>query len=179
MCENAVATAAVLMQAIEPTLVNLLTVLGIADTPDGKTAIAAFDAALNAVKNWTPGTGPQDVIQVIDAFVEVFDTLPIPTDAKALADVIAAGITTVIGVLTANSPSSGTFSTEEHQNMVIRDTTSKIVALVPGFKLSLWDRGRIALGDREIVASEYKNHWNATVASVSVANSKYSILALV
>ena len=49
MCENAVATAAVLMQAIEPTLVNLLTVLGIADTPDGKTAIAAFDSILALV----------------------------------------------------------------------------------------------------------------------------------
>jgi uncharacterized protein GlcG (DUF336 family) len=88
MCQNAVKTAASMMSSIEPTLVNLLTLLGISTTPDGAAAINAYNAAEKAVAAWKPGTPSQDVVQAIDAFTAVFDKLPIPADGKLLADVI-------------------------------------------------------------------------------------------
>ena len=82
MCKAAAATLSDLMGAIEPTLVNLLTVLGIASTPEGQAAISAYSAALTAVENWVPGTSAQDVIQVIDAFTSAEDAW-VPTSYEA------------------------------------------------------------------------------------------------
>ena len=62
MCKNAASTAASLMSAIEPTLVDLLTFLGLAGTPNGQAALKAYNAAVTALQNWQPGNSAQDVI---------------------------------------------------------------------------------------------------------------------
>jgi len=163
MCQNATKTAASLMTAIEPTLVQLLTLEGVATTTAGVAAINAFNAADQALAAWVPGTTSQTIIQLIDAFTTVFATLPLPPADAELADLISAGIVTVIGVISANSPAPAapagvaTASVEEtqaqHQVEVIHETTAKVNALVPGFKRSIFTSP----------AHQYKNEWNKTV----------------
>jgi hypothetical protein len=174
MCSNAASTVAALMGAIEPSLVDLLTVLGIADTPQGQAAITAYNAALSAVQNWKSGTSAQDVIQVINAFTLVFNTLPIPADAKTLADIISAGIVVVIGVLTGNSPVPapipGDASKEEsqasHAISAAQDAEAKVEALIPGFKRSHFHSP----------ASQFKTAWNKQVALSAATDPKYAVL---
>jgi len=173
MCKNASATVASLMAAIEPTLVELLTVLGVADTPEGQAAINAYNAALAAVEAWKPGTTAQDVIQVINAFMQIFNTLPIPAVAKSLADIIAAGIAVVIGILTGNSPSA---TDAVSQAQVMSDTHAKVATLIPGFKDSLWDKARAALGDHTVAASAYRGAWNKGVATAAKSDPKFATL---
>jgi hypothetical protein len=171
MCKNAASTLAALMGGIEPTLINLLTVLGIADTPEGQAAISAYNAALLAVENWKPGTSAQDVIQVIDAFTQILNALPVPTDAKSLIDIISAGIVIVIGILTGNATTDAALQAKAASDAVI-----KVKVLVPGFKESLWDKARADLGDHTIAAKEYKNAWNKGVQTASKVNPKYAVL---
>src|ERR1700678_2545954 len=175
MCKNAASTVAALMEQIEPSLVNLLTLLGIASTPAGQTAINAYNAALTAVENWTPGTSAQDAIQLIDAFTEVLNTLPIPDEAKSLVDIISAGITVVIAVLTGNSPAA---PDEAAQAKVQADAMTKVTALVPDYKESLWDKARAALGDHTVAAKEYKGAWNKQVKATAKIDPKYATLKL-
>jgi hypothetical protein len=161
MCKDATNTASSLMAAIEPDLVNLLTLLGVATTPDGAAAITAFNAAQAALAAWTPGTTAQTVVEALNAFSTVFDVLPIPEDAKALEGVIEAGIVAIIAVVTANSPAppaaAGTATAEETQALhalsVSDDATAKVSKLVPGFKRSHFHGA----------AHQYKQAWNGAV----------------
>jgi hypothetical protein len=181
MCANATKTAASLMTAIRPTLLSLLTVTGVASTPDGVAALAAFDAADKALAAWTPGTTSATVVQAIDAFTAVFNVLQIPEDAKVLESIISAGIVTVIGVVMANSPAptaaeadrplaggGGVAAAHEetqamHVAHVVADTTAKVGELVPGFKHSIWHSP----------SGQYKSEWNKAVKS---ADPKYATL---
>src|SRR5271165_4034424 len=104
MCKNAVATAGSVMKAIEPTLLNFLTAIGVLNAATGQTVKLAFDTALGAVESWVPGTPVQDVIQAVNDFDTVFNALPFPIEYKVLANVITAGITAVLGIIQANSP---------------------------------------------------------------------------
>jgi hypothetical protein len=162
MCQNANKTVAALMAAIEPTLKSLLTFAGIAGTTEAQAAIAAYDAALTAVQNWQSGTTAQNVLELIGDFQTVFASLPLPPTVEALTNIILAGIETVIGVLTANSPApaapQGTVGAEEqgmHQAAVAADTVQKVHALVPGIKLSRFHAADV----------QYKKAWNDAVAS--------------
>ncbi|MGA9668391.1 MAG: hypothetical protein WBQ94_04240 [Terracidiphilus sp.] len=164
MCTNAAKTVASLMAAIEPTLKSILTFTNLINTPDGKAAIAAYDAALGAVEGWQSGTTAQNVLQLIGDFQTVFNAIPFPATVSALVNIILAGIETVIGVLTANSPApapvaaAGDATAEEtqamHQAHVAADTASKVTALVPGFKRNIF----------RSPASQYKKAWNDAVA---------------
>ena len=178
MCKNAAATVANLMAGIEPTLVNLLTDLGIASTPDGEAAINAYNAALNAVQNWVPGTSAQDAIQVIAAFTAVFNTLPFPPEVKLLVDTISAGIQVVIGILKGNSPAPAPASAEDHQEAVAAETQAKVAALIPGFKEGWFTRVRAAAGDTHAVTNAYKSNWNQGVTKVSAVYPKYASLKM-
>lgn len=177
MCKNASSTVAALMGAVEPSLVDLLTFLGIASTPNGQAAINAYNVALQAVQNWKPGTTAADVIQVINAFTAIFNTLPIPDDAKSFADIISAGIVVVIGVLTGNSPApvapaEATASADEiqaaHAVDVAHETEAQVRALLPGFRRSIWHSP----------AHQYKGIWNKQVAASAATDAKYAVLEL-
>jgi hypothetical protein len=161
MCQNANKTAASLMAAIRPTIVSLLTIAKLADTPNGIAAMQAYDAALVAVQNWKQGSSASIVLQLISAFQGVFNVLPVPDTYKMLANVILAGVEAVIGVLTANSPApaapAGAMAMEEpqamHQAAVASDTVQKVHALVPGIKLSRFHSAE----------SQYAHAWNKQV----------------
>ena len=162
MCKNAQSTAASLMAAIEPTLKAILSFTHLLNTPQGTAAIAAYDAALAAVQAWKSGTAAQNVLQLIEAFQSIFNALPLPSSVQTLANIILAGIETVIGVLTANSPApaaveAGDASAEEtramHQAHVAAATASKVAELVPGFKRSIWHSP----------ASQYQKAWDEAV----------------
>ena len=166
MCKNAASTAASLMQAIEPTLTSLLSFLGQTNTPDGIAVIAAYNAALTALKNWQSGTTAQNVLQLITDFQTVFNALAgsivLPPGVVALVNIILAGVEAVIGILVANSPApvapaGATASAEEitaaHQAAVAHDTEEKVTALVPTFKRSIWHSA----------ASQYNSEWNKAV----------------
>lgn len=159
MCQAAAKTAASLMAAIEPTIKSLLTLTGQSNTPQGIAAIAAYDAALAALQNWQSGTPAQNVLELLAAFQSVFNALPLPTTFEVLANIVLAGIETVIGVLTANSPApaapaGATLAPADiqvaHQAFVAADTTAKVQALVPGFKRSIFHSP----------ASQYTTAWN-------------------
>jgi hypothetical protein len=162
MCTNAVKTAGDLMAAIEPTIKSLLTETGLINTPEAQTALTEYDAALAAVQGWVSGTPAQETIEAIGIFETAFNALPIPALYKTLADLVLAGITTVIGVLTANSPAptapaEATAAPEDvqtaHVVSTIADTTEKVQTLVPGFKRSIWHSA----------ASQYKTAWDNAV----------------
>ena len=104
MCKNAESTALTLAEGIEPTVIQILTLEGLASSTEGQAAINAFNTLITSLKTWQPGTGAQDVIQAIDAFTTVFNVLPFPDTDKTLVDIVVAGVTTLIGILTANSP---------------------------------------------------------------------------
>jgi hypothetical protein len=162
MCKNATATAAALLEAIEPTLTSLLTYTGLGSTPNGEAAIAAYNAAVAALKAWQSGTVAQNVLQLIGDFQTVFNSLPLPPTVIDLTNIILAGIQAVIGVIIANSPApvapaGSTASPEEitaaHQAAVAHDTEQKVAALVPHFKRSIFHSPAV----------QYKNLWNNTV----------------
>lgn len=165
MCKNATKTAASLMAAIEPTIKSLLAITGQTDTTNGIAAMTAYDAALVALQNWKSGTTAQNVLQLIGDFQTVFNTLPIPAQYVALANIILAGVEAVIGVIDANQPAPaaavglvlGEDAAEDtqaaHQATVAVDTTAKVQALVPGFKRSIFHSPE----------SQYKGQWNKAV----------------
>lgn len=146
MCQNAAKTAGGVMAAIEPELKSLLAGTGQLNTPNGIAAINAYEAADKVLLAWTPGTNAQNVIQVIGAFTTVFNTLPIPDNYKLYADVISAGIVTVIGIVTGNSPApappAGVVAHEETQAMYAAEvasmTAEKVQRLVPTFQRSIF-----------------------------------------
>jgi hypothetical protein len=154
------------MAAIEPTLKSVLSLLGQADTPEGKAAILAFDAALVAVREWKNGTPAENVIQAMTDFQNAFNAVvePLGLDPKIqlLVNVVLAGVETVIGILLANSPApqapAGLKAHSEtqamHQSAVIAHTTLRVKTLVPSFKRSIWHSPE----------SQYKSTWNHAVA---------------
>lgn len=162
MCKNATTTAASLMKAIQPSIVSLLTLEGLTNTPDGIAAMNAYDAALTAVENWQSGTTAQNVLQAIGDFQTVFNTLPLPAADAALANIILAGVEAVIGVIAANAPApatpTGATAAEEetvamYQMSVAKSTEAKVLALVPDFKRSIWHSA----------AHQYQSVWNKAV----------------
>lgn len=168
MCKNATATAASLMKAIEPTIQSILTLTGQANTQAGLAAIAAYNAALTALENWQSGTDATEVLELIGALQPalnaVFTAVPISPEIQALINVIFAGIETVTGVLTANSPApaaevtEGATATEAesqeiHAIHVAADTAAKVQTLVPGFERSIFHSPE----------SQYKSAWNKAI----------------
>lgn len=165
MCKAANVTAANLMAAIEPTLKNLLKFAGV-DPIVSTTVFTEYDTALAAIQAWAPGTAAEDILELLEAFDAGFNALPVPATFKDLANIILAGITTVIGVIQANSPAPvignapgpSEAATPEgimghYQADVAAATSAKVTLLVPGFKRSIWHTPE----------SQYKQAWNKQV----------------
>ena len=171
MCKNATSVIGAEMNAIEPELKSFLAVIGQADTPDGLAAVSAYDAAKTAFTNWTPGTSAELAVEALNAFNAVFQTLPVPTEAKALEGIIEAGVAITIGLLTGNS----TTDAAAHAT-IAADTHAKVQALVPSYKESLWDKARADLGDHSIVANKQKHYWNQEVTEAAKVDPKYATL---
>jgi hypothetical protein len=172
MCKNATATAASLMEAIEPTIKALLTQTSLLNTPEGVAAINAYNAALVALQNWQSGTDAQNVLQLLAAFQAVFNTLPLPTSVQVLTNIILAGVETVIGVVTANSPAPLSSAEEihsevqaSHQVSVAIETAARVQVLVPGFKRSIFHSPEY----------QFKKTWNDAVTAGSFSLSMHQV----
>lgn len=172
MCKNAQATALDLLAAVEPTLISLGNATGIENSPAFQQALTAYNNTVAAIKNWTPGTASQEAIEVINDLETEVQALPIPEGDIVLLNIVLAGISTVIGVIGANSPAppapSGTVATAApevtqalHAHAVIEATTSKVQKLVPGFKRSIWHSA----------SNQYKKAWNDTVQKGGFSSS--------
>lgn len=185
MCHNPVETAGALLAAIEPDLVSFLTLEGIATTPNGQAAINAFAAATKAVENWVPGTKSAEVIEAVNDFTTVFNTLPIPADAKTIADVILAGVAGAIGIIEANSPAPAealaaatpdTVANVQtlHAHTVAANTETKVAALAGGYRPSFVTKTKVMLGDHGAIAGQWDSQW---MKAVKAAGPKYAPLA--
>ena len=166
MCVNAQKTIINLMAEIEPSIVALGNEAGISTNPLFETAVAEYNVALKAVEAWTSGTAAQEVIEVVNDLEAGIDVLPIPAAVQTLANIILAGIATVVAVLSANSPAPVAAipttdaeplpdaTPEEaqglHQAAVAADAQARIGELVPGFKRSIWHSA----------GAQYKSEWN-------------------
>jgi hypothetical protein len=159
MCKNATKTAAALMDAIEPTIKSLLAATGQLNTPDGIAAMNAYDAALAAVEAWQSGTTAQNVLELINAFTAVFNTLPLPENVKLYVNIIEAGITAVIAILTANSPAPASDDENAqamHQAHVAAEAAVKVNAILPGVKFSV----RKSVLPGQSPADQYNKAWD-------------------
>lgn len=168
MCKNADKTALGLMTAIRPTIVELLGDVHISTTEGpGQLVLTEYDNVVTDLSTWTPGTVSTKIIEVMGDLQTGFDALPIPAGVKDLEDIIEAGLVTVIGVVTANSPapaptapvaSEVAAQPHEIQGMhamaVAADTQTKVETLVPGFKRSAFHSP----------ASQYTSAWKAAKA---------------
>jgi hypothetical protein len=173
MCKNATQTAASVMAAIEPTLESLLSYAGVLDTKEAQAAIAAYKVALTAVQNWKSGTTAQNVLTLVGDFQIAFNAVAtlLPPTVATLVNIILAGVETVIGILTANSPNpvaapadasaSADESKASYQAHVIHETTVKVQDLVPSFKRSFFHSAE----------SQYKSAWNRAVETGGFPNS--------
>jgi hypothetical protein len=167
MCVDARKTAASLMGAIKPTLTSLLTLAGISTTtPPGSLALTAYTDAETDLQNWVPGSKSDEVLELLADFQTAFSALPLPPTVEALTNIILAGIETVIGVVTANSPAptappvanvEGLMGAEDiqavHAASVAADTTAKVHKLVPGFKRSIFHSPD----------HQYRGAWNGAI----------------
>jgi hypothetical protein len=113
------------------------------------------------VQKWQHGSPAQDVIELINIFASAFDLLPVPTAYKVLANIIIAGITAVVGILTANSPASPAPATAHEESPahslvhLTMSTATKVQELAPGFKPRIF-----TAADKQ-----YTDYWNKTVAN--------------
>lgn len=161
MCQAAAKTVSAVMVGIRPTLVSILTATGLVNTTNGVAALAAFDALQTSLQNWVSGTAAQEIIQALTDFNVLFQALPIPAEFQLFENIIVAGIVTVIGIVTANSPvpapPAGVVAHEEsvamYQASVAADTAAKVQSLVPSFKRSFWHSPE----------AQYKKAWNDAV----------------
>lgn len=140
------------MRGIEPTLIALLTLEGIANTPDAETAIKEYDQAELDVQNWVPGTSVATIVQAVNAADAVFQLLPVPEADKIFSGLIAAGFTTVVAILEGNSAAT---PAEQHEITIV--AVARVNELAPGaFK---YHKG-IFREFEASPASQYHNAWN-------------------
>lgn len=156
MCRNAEATALALLQAEEPTLVAFLNLEGQSSTTAGLAVIAAYNSAITALQNWTPGSPAQEVLQVINdlnqSFAALVQTMNLPPEDATLAGLIAAAITSVIAIIEANSTTNPVAQHEITANAVV-----EVNKLAPGaFK---YHKGIFAEFQAS-PAKQYHNAWN-------------------
>ena len=178
MCTQAEKTAVAVLAAEEGELKNLLTFIGQANTPLGISVYTAYTTAVTALQNWVPGTAAAEASQIVTAFLNVFNQLPIPSEIQGLADLIGAAVQTVLGILEANSPApaaTGTVATPEAQELHAHAVEAKTEAAVQektGFKLGWMDKVRIAHGDHTIIKKRFDDEWNKKVPT----DPKYAAL---
>jgi hypothetical protein len=174
MCANAEKTIGNVMEAIEPDVVELLTIEGISGTPNGVAAIDAYNAAEQAALNWVPGTTAETVTEAINAFTDIFNTLPFPATAKGIVDAISAGIAMVVSIIAGNSPPPvAGASLEAHVEAVSVAAEAQVTKLT-GYKPSFWDKARAFAGDTTVVSSRYKEQVRK---AAKAAGAKYAALA--
>lgn len=167
MCKNATATAAALMAGIEPTLTSFLKLENV-DPATQAQVIASYEAAQQAVAQWTPGSTATVVVEAVQALDSIFNTLPVPDIDKALAGIISAGFTSVIAIIEANS-TTDTVAQHEITAKAVIDVNAK----APG--AFHYHKGVFAAFQAD-PAKQYHNAWHKEVAKHVAVDPKYAVL---
>jgi hypothetical protein len=155
MCENAAKTVGSVLKAAEPDLRDILTITGVAGTPQAAAALQAYDQAETDLLNWTQGDAPEEAIQILtDAQAAVSALTPlIPTTDALLINVVLAAIIVAIGIVTGNSPAPAAVHEgvtpemvqADHERATMVDYTDRVRTLVPFYKVetrATWLPGR-------------------------------------
>jgi hypothetical protein len=168
MCQNAVKNVAALLAAEEPSIKSLLAATGQTSTPLGLSIIASYNAALTALQSWVPGTPAQDALQAVTDLQIAFNGLSplLPANLVLFANIVLGGIEAVIGILVGNSPAPAPVvdpgqpaivphenTQAAHEAATAIDTATKVQALVPGFKMSIFHTPQV----------QYVKTWNDAV----------------
>ena len=176
MCTNAVKTAAELMAGIRPTVVSLLTLEGVQNTPEAQADLAAFDAAETALQNWQQGTASENVVELVTDFTAAFNAvaklLPVSPQIEILVNIISAGIVGVIAVIQSNSPTPAGTTTANYRSHVITGATLQVKELVPNVK---YHKGFFGAFE-ESPKSQYLDVWNQHVEELAKEDEKYAAL---
>ena len=147
MCTNAAETAYNLLLAEEPTIKAILTLEGVAGTTQAIAALAAYNSALTLLQSWVPGTTSQNIIQVLSDLQVIITALPIPPLYQLITDAVLAGIITVMGLVTGNSPApapvpaalpegvTALMVQQDHERATMAEYSIKAQALVPFYKI--------------------------------------------
>ena len=173
MCQNAQSTAYAILSAEEPEIKSILTIEGVANTPQATTALQAYDLALADLKNWTPGTVSQETIEVLTDLQTAITALTplVPPTYALLINAVLAAIITVLGIVSGNSPApavtasvvpAGVTAAEvqaDHERATMTTYAARAQSLVPFYKIKT--RGTW-LPERSPVAQN-KACWNKAV----------------
>jgi hypothetical protein len=169
MCKNAQATAASLLAGIEPTLTAFMNLENVPAATQQQ-VMTAYEAAVQAVAAWTPGSTATVAVEAVQALNSVFQTLPVPDIDKALAGIITAGFTSVIAIIQANST---TDALEQHA--ITAKAVTDVNTLAPGaFK---YHKGVFAAFQAS-PEKEYHNAWNKMVSQAAALDPKYNALKI-
>lgn len=173
MCQNATKNVAALMAELEPSIMSLINIVpGLANSPEANAAIAAYNKALTAVQNWTPGTAAEIALEAIKAFQDAFNAviniIPVnipglPLPLGPLVNIVLGGIETVISILTGGepvpappagaSPEAVADAQRMHEAVAMHEGMLKVQALTPDFKMSRWHTPQV----------QYRNYWNKKI----------------
>lgn len=169
MCKNVTSQASNLMIEIRSSVVAIMGMLNVPAATQTQ-VLATFDAAQEALANWVPGTTGKTVIEALQAFTAIFQSLStfIPPELEILEGIISGGIAAVIALVDANSTADPVA-----QAQAASEGIAKVEATIPGFKLGVWDKARAARGDEHVAANHYKSEWNNAVKK---AGGKYESL---
>jgi len=180
MCKNAQKTAYDLLLAEEPTIKNILTLEGVAGTPQAVLALSAYDQALTDLADWVPGTASQDVLEALADVQTAIPALPIPVQYQLLGNTIVAAIITVIAVVTGNSPAASAEplpegvdyeeAQQDNERATIAIYTPRAQALVPFYKL----KTRATWLPERTPKAQYKACWNKAV-QISAAPDAFKL----
>jgi hypothetical protein len=172
MCKLSESQALNAAKVGEESLVKLLTDAGIIDTPMGKTITGYAGTLITDIEAWVPGTFPQEALEVVQDIENELPSLPIPTPFNVFVPLALGLFATVFTLLSANSPAPGIPPVDAgspdgdlnaaaqtfHAHAVGAAGEAKVYQLT-GYKPSVFDKGRAALGDTHVVANAYKSRW--------------------
>lgn len=158
-------TVAQLLGGVITSANNFGNVLGLTDNTAFKIILEELNQAEVDVQNWKKGSPAQNIIQILTDVSVGLKPL-VPPEDELIANVILAGITTVIGILDGNqsvpTPTGATANDtqiKEHQAEVAMHTMSQVKTLVPGFH---YRKGFLGLF-RENPEHAYYDNWNEVV----------------
>jgi acyl transferase domain-containing protein len=151
MCDKVIPVAEGVLTDEYPVLVTFLGDIGQGDTPNGIAAENAYKAFEVGVENFQTGTTITEVEGALNAFLGVWNAIPIPVGAQSIGDVIIAAVEGVLGLLGGSSvpvptPPAVAPTADEikaHQAAYISHATAAIQKVSPDIKITRLDRVKV------------------------------------
>jgi hypothetical protein len=103
MCVQVAKTAGDLMQSLKPELTSFLVIEGVSSETQTE-VLNAYSSAYAALENWQAGSDATQVLELLNAALAVFKTLPVPAVDTEISGIILATFTAIIGLVQTHSP---------------------------------------------------------------------------